>query len=267
MSDMERLYELNRLRADNFDEEISPEQKKYYLELNDFYREHRCATVEEATEMIKGTPYYDGMTRAKILDEINYREKAMRDAGYDDVADIHAKRRERFLEEGLPYAYSQEWIEGYNEAEAAITEYTRRKEVFGSIFSAYFNIVGNPQQQHRTDAVRELCEGLNKLSEMGVTFDELAQNRAYRMLTMTTDAGMQRFVDFVHCLAETGEAPGEEHPEIEEEQKRIGRWAAEHQSELIETGRQEKWHRANCAAVPSDDPCGYDFISLKEVDG
>ena len=61
MSDMERLYELNRLRADNFDEEISPEQKKYYLELNDFYREHRCATVEEATEMIKGTPYYDGM--------------------------------------------------------------------------------------------------------------------------------------------------------------------------------------------------------------
>ena len=266
MSEMEKLYELNQLRADNFDAEICPEQKKYYLGLNEFYREHNCSGIKEATEIIRDTPYYDGAARAKLLDEINYREKAMREAGYDDVADMHIRRREKLLAQGLPYAYSQEWIDDYHETESATAAYTERKEIFGKIFTAYFNIFGNPQQEHRSAAVRDLQDGLDRLDSLGASFDELAQNRAFKNLTMLTDAGMERFIDYVRRFRETGEAKGAVDHDMEDEQKQAGRWISEHLQELVDVGKDEKWHRANCIAVPSDDPGGYDFISMKEVD-
>lgn len=265
MSAMEKLYELNRLRAAGFDEALCPEQRKYYLELNEFYRQHNCRTIEEATEIIKGTPFFDGMTRAKILDEINCREKAMREAGYDEAAELHAERREKFLEKGMSYVYSQEWIDGYEGIEKKIIEYNRRKEVFGSVFMAYFNAFANPQQEHRRAAAGELKSGLDKLAELGASFDELVQERAYRELMMMTEAGRQRFIDCVHRFLESGNIESEETADVAEEQSRIGRWAKSHQQELMKAAEEEKWHCANCVAVPSADPGGYDYISVKEV--
>ena len=54
--------------------------------------------------------------------------------------------------------------------------------------------------------------------------------------------------------------------DIELEAERVGRWAKAHRRELIAVGAEETWRNANCIAVPSDDPGGYDFIAMKEVD-
>ena len=47
---------------------------------------------------------------------------------------------------------------------------------------------------------------LSELEQMGVSFEELAQQKAYRQLTMTTEEGMARFVAFVEEFKKTGTA-------------------------------------------------------------
>ena len=107
---------------------------------------------------------------------------------------------------------------------------------------------------------------LYELEQMGVSFEELAQQKAYRQLTMTTEEGMARFIAFVEEFKKTGTAAGAvDLNHLKKEQERIGRWAKEHAAQLIAAGAQEQWNRASCIAVPSDDPMGYDFIAMKEV--
>ena len=72
-----------------------------------------------------------------------------------------------------------------------------RKEVFGRIFRAYIRICGSAQREHRLEAVKDMKAALSELEQMGVSFEELAQQKAYRQLTMTTEEGMARFVAFV----------------------------------------------------------------------
>ena len=188
MTDVKKVIALNRLRAQMLDEEVSPAQKQYYLELAQWLENQNIQTAEEATESIKNTPYYDGAALAKELDGIHLRIRAARELGYEDVEKIH------------------------------------------------------------------------------FSFEELAQQKAYRQLTMTTEEGMARFVAFVEEFKKTGTAAGAvDLNHLKKDQERIGRWAKEHAAQLIAAGAQEQWNRASCIAVPSDDPMGYDFIAMKEV--
>ena len=112
----------------------------------------------------------------------------------------------------------------------------------------------------------QITEGLKKLEELGVTFDELASQRAYIKLTMLTEKGMSNFVDFVHDFIRNGCDFDDDISDISEEQEHIARWAAQNKAQLAEVGKMEKWHFANCVAVPSESPEGYDFIDMREVD-
>ena len=96
--------------------------------------------------------------------------------------------------------------------------------------------------------------------------EELAHQKAYRQLTMTTEEGMAHFVAFIQDFQKTGNDKGAvDLTHLREEQERIGRWARDHAAQLVAAGAQEQWNRASCIAVPSDDPMGYDFIAMKEV--
>lgn len=267
MTDVKKVIALDRLRAQMLDEEISPAQKRYYLELAQWLENQNIQTAEEATEAIKNTPYYDGAALAKELDGIHLRIRAARELGYEDVEKIHVQRREKLLSRGLQaYAFSQEWIDDYNRAQEVAVRYMERKEVFGRIFRDYICINGNPQQDRRLEAVKDLKTALSELERMGVTFAELAQQKAYRQLTMTTEEGMDRFIDFIKTFQKTEMvADAIELAHLKEERERIYRWAKEHASQLVAVGTQEQWNRASCIAVPSDDPMGYDFIAMKEV--
>lgn len=269
MTDVKKVIELDRLRAQMLDEEISPEQKKYYLELAQWIENQNISTAEEATESIKNTPYYDGAALAKELDGIHLRIRAARELGYEEVEKIHMERREKLLSKGLTaYAFSQEWIDDYNRVQEAAVKYMERKEVFGRIFLDYIRICGNPQHDHRKEAVKDMEKSMADLREMGVSFEELAQQKAYRQLTMATDEGMANFIAFVEEFQRTGSAgDGVNLDHLKEEQERIGRWAKAHAAQLVAAGAQEQWNRASCIAVPSDDPMGYDFIAMKEVKG
>ncbi len=242
MTDVKKVIALNRLRAQMLDEEVSPAQKQYYLELAQWLENQNIQTAEEATETIKNTPYYDGAALAKELDGIHLRIRAARELGYEDVEKIHLQRREKLLSKGLQaYAFSQEWIDDYNRAQEASVRYMER-------------------------AVKDMKAALSELEQMGVSFEELAQQKAYRQLTMTTEEGMARFIAFVEEFKKTGTAAGAvDLNHLKKEQERIGRWAKEHAAQLIAAGAQEQWNRASCIAVPSDDPMGYDFIAMKEV--
>ena len=269
MTDVKKVIALNRLRAQMLDEEVSPAQKQYYLELAQWLENQNIQTAEEATESIKNTPYYDGAALAKELDGIHLRIRAARELGYEDVEKIHLQRREKLLSKGLQaYAFSQEWIDDYNRAQEASVRYMERKEVFGRIFRAYIRICGSPQREHRLEAVKDMKAALSELEQMGVSFEELAQQKAYRQLTMTTEEGMAPFfVAFVEEFKKTGTAAGAvDLNHLKKEQERIGRWAKEHAAQLIAAGAQEQWStEPSCIAVPSDDPMGYDFIAMKEV--
>lgn len=267
MTDVKKVIALNRLRAEMLDKEISPAQKRYYLELAQWIEDQNIQTAEEATEAIKATPYYDGAALAKEMDGINLRIRAARELGYEDVEKIHLELWEKLLSQGLQaYAYSQEWIDDYNRVQEATVRYMERKEVFGRIFRDYIRICGNPQREHRQEAVRDLKAALSDLENMGVSFTELAHQKAYRQLTMTTEEGMAHFVAFIQDFQKTGNDKGAvDLTHLREEQERIGRWARDHAAQLVAAGAQEQWNRASCIAVPSDDPMGYDFIAMKEV--
>ena len=55
MTDVKKVIALNRLRAQMLDEEVSPAQKQYYLELAQWLENQNIQTAEEATESIKNT--------------------------------------------------------------------------------------------------------------------------------------------------------------------------------------------------------------------
>lgn len=264
--DQAKTLELYLLKAENFDEETAPNQKKYYIDAAQWIRENQFDSPEEAIEAMRHTEYYEGAGIAKIADDIELRIKAMEEVGYDDVAEIHRQRREKFRKGGNAYAFSQGWIDDFNEAAEKSAAYAERKEAFGKIFSGYFQIAGNPQSEHRKEAAKGINEGLKRLEELGVTFDELASQKAYIKLTMATEKGMENFITFIHEFIKSGGKFEDDISDIEEEQRRLAGWARANRQQLVDAGKNETWHCANCVAVPSDDPLGYDFVALKEVD-
>ena len=54
--DPSKSIELYLLRAENFDENIAPNQKQYYLDAAKWLRENSFDSLEEATEAMKQTP-------------------------------------------------------------------------------------------------------------------------------------------------------------------------------------------------------------------
>lgn len=263
--DPSKSIELYLLRAENFDENIAPNQKQYYLDAAKWLRENSFDSLEEATEAMKQTPFYEGAGIAKIMDDIQLRIRAMQQAGYDDVAKVHELRQEKFKKRGNKYAFSQEWIEDYNEAAEKSNAYAEKKEIFGRLFSGYFEAECNPQSDHRKEAVKSIGKALEDLDRLGVTFDELAGDKVYRNLTMATETGMKNFIAYIHKFmnGKTGDAG--DMSRLADEQNRVSDWVKKHKAELAAAGSSEKWHCACCVAVPSEDPMGYDYIAVKEV--
>lgn len=260
-----KAVELYRLKSSNFSEELAPNQKEYYQRAADWMEEQQFDTLEEATAAMRNTEYYEGASIAMISDDIQLRIRAAEEAGYDDVAQVHRDRLRKYKERGNSYAFSQEWIDDLNLAAEKSEVYARRKELFGRIFSGYFEVAGNPQSNHRKSAAEDMREALRELESMGVSFDELASERAYRNLTMMTEKGIDRFVDFVHEFSRGGWTQEDDMSDLAEEQERLSKWASANRDMIMAAGKCEKWTRASCVAVPSDAPEGYDFIALKEV--
>lgn len=261
-----KTVELYLLKAEHFSEESAPNQKKYYLEVAQWLKEQNFHSLQGATEAMRHTRYYEGAGIAKIADDIQLRIRAMEKAGYEDVAEIHRERLRKFNERGNAYAFSQEWIDDFSRAAEKEQVYAARKAVFGRLFSGYFQIAGNPQREHRKKAAEGISDALKELERLGVTFDELAADTVYRNLTMTTRKGMEHFIDFIHNFMKSGGIYEDDILDIAEEQRQIAKWAAKNKAALIEAGKHETWRSANCIAVPSDDPDGYDFIAMKEVE-
>lgn len=263
--DQSKAVELYLLKADNLSVEITPNQKKYYLDAARWLKENEFESEYHMTEAMKNTEYYEGASIAKTSDDIELRIKAMETVGYEDVAAIHRERREKFEQRGNSYAFSNEWLDDYKRASAEHEKYAKRKELFGNIFSAYFQLAGNPQSEYRNSAAEEISAALDELKTHGTSFDELAEQKVYRDLTMATEQGLDNFISFIHYFIANGYDDSDDMSVIREEQERIGAWVNEHKAEMAALAAQEKWHCANCIAVPSDDPCGYDFIAMKEV--
>lgn len=264
--DQSKAVELYLLKAESFSAEIAPNQKKYYLDAARWLEENTFDSAYHMTEAMKNTEFYEGASIAKTADDIELRIKAMKEVGYDDVADIHEERKHKFSERGNSYAFSSEWLADFDSVGKAAEKYARRKEVFGKIFSAYFNLAGNPQSDHRKEAAEDMANALAELNSLGTSFDELIAQKAYRDLTMATEKGLDNFASFVHQFMLQGYNDYDDIADISDEQERLAKWVGQHKEELVSIGKQEKWHCAACVAVPSNDPCGYDFIALKEVE-
>lgn len=99
--DPSKSIELYLLRAENFDENIAPNQKQYYLDAAKWLRENSFDSLEEATEAMKQTPFYEGAGIAKIMDDIQLRIRAMQQAGYDDVAKSMSSDRKNSKKEAM----------------------------------------------------------------------------------------------------------------------------------------------------------------------
>lgn len=262
--DIKRNIDLYLLKAENFSEDSAPNQKKYYLEVAEWMRENNFATAEEAVAAMRDTEYYEGASIAKTADDIALRISAMEKVGYEDVAAVHRMRQQKFNERGNVYAFSQEWLEDYKIAGEEHVKYAERKEAFGKIFHGYFNIAGNPQKEHRKEAAQDIAVGLQRLQELGVTFDQLAADKVYRDLTMTTEKGMENFVKFIHAF--DGKAYEDDISDIAAEQAELAQWVESHKAELIAASHSEQWKDGCAVAVPSDTEGEYDYIAIKEVE-
>jgi len=262
--DINKNIELYLLKAENSNEEIAPNQKKYYLEVAEWMRENNFQTAEEAVAAMRNTDYYVGGSIAKTADDIELRIKAMEKVGYDDVAAVHRMRQQKFNDRCNSYAFSQEWLDDYKTVGTEHVKYAERKEAFGKIFRGYFQIAGNPQSEHRKEAAQDITAGLQRLKELGVTFEELAADRVYRDLTMTTEKGMANFVEFVRNF--NGSEYADDIDDIAEEQEHLAKWVNDHKSELIAVGKSEQWKDGCAVAVPSEAEGGYDYVAIKEVE-
>lgn len=263
MPDMNRTIELYRLKAQMLDEELSPAQKKHFLDTAAWLESMNFATAEESMEAIKSTPYYLGGAEAIELDGINMRIRAMEEIGYDDVAAIHRERLAKFKEKGWQeYCFSQEWIDDYNRAAEAERVYAQRKEAFGKVFSAYISVITAGTDDDMKKAEKNISHGLSELEDLGTSFEELISLGAFRRLTMLTEKGLDNFREFIVDFRK-GVLPA--HDDVTEAAAKTGKWVRSHRGELVEAGRKEIWHSAACIAVPSDDAYGYDYISLREV--
>ena len=108
-----------------------------------------------------------------------------------------------------------------------------QKEILGKIFRGYIKIIGNPQSAYRNEAAVEMSEALSEIKASGTSFEELAADKEYQKLIMLTDAGMQRFVDFVHGFIEHGYDDAQDMSDIADEQIRIAQWVNAHRKELV----------------------------------
>lgn len=269
MTDVRKVITLNRLRAQMLDETISPAQKKYYLDLAQWLEQQNIQTAEEATHSIRNTPYYDGAALAKELDGIHLRIKAARELGFKDVEELYTKRYDKLLSKGLKeYAFSQEWIDGYNQAQKLITRHLQEKEIFARIFCNYIRIAIIPEQKQRQESIKNLNKALEDLEKLDVSFSGLVCNKVFTQLTMTTEDGLKHFIDFIEKFQKSGiVVDTKDRDQLKKEQKRIGQWAKKNASKLMDVGKLEQWNRASCIAVPSENSVGYDFIAMKEVKG
>ena len=77
------------------------------------------------------------------------------------------------------------------------------------------------------------------------------------------DKTAQEFADDYYDSG--GYGMGEDVYKRQDEQNRVSDWVKKHKAELAAAGSSEKWHCACCVAVPSEDPMGYDYIAVKEV--
>lgn len=108
-----------------------------------------------------------------------------------------------------------------------------QKEAFGRLFRGYVKMIGNPQSEHRNEAAAEMTEALGEFKASGTSFDELAADKEYQKLVMTTDAGMQHFVAFIHGFMEHGYDDAHDMSDIVDEQIHIAEWVNAHRKELI----------------------------------
>ena len=262
---MDRLYALNDLRASLFDPEYSPRQHDYYVRLNAFYRERGCTSIEEATEMIKGTPFYDGLTKAKLMDDTALREKAMREVGYTEAAQIHSERLEKLDRQGIVYAYTQEWLDDFQRVDRKVNSYNAVKELFGRVYNGYIDLIGNPQKAHRDTAEKQIREGLQAFQQKQMDFFRIAALPAMKKVTGLSAGGYERFLTVIRRIAEGHSFTDEDVSRTAEEQRRIGAWARQNAGKLRDAGRSEVWGRADCVAVPSDTPGGYVFTDMREA--
>lgn len=264
-SDLEKAIELYKLKAKKFGDISALNQEKYYSEVAQWLLASGFDTLEEATVKMKETPYYEGAAIAKNLDDVDFRIKAMSEVGYNDVADIHRMRKQKLLQRGNGYAFSEEWQEDFKLAQDKVIMYARRKEAFGKVFEGYFQIKGNPQKEHRKNAVNSINQGLAELKDLGTSFYELANDEVYQNLTMTTEKGFYNFVEFVRNFIDNGGQFEDSIDDINAEQQEIAMWVNSNRQQLMKVGEEETWKNAACIAVPSEDPMGYDYIALKEV--
>jgi len=226
----QKTIELYLLMAEHSDSVLAPNLKQYYLDVAEWLKNQDFSTAEEAVSAMKDTPYYEGGIVAKQADERHIRNKALEDAGI---------------------TFSQE-------------KFDICRESFYHIFHAYLQMIGNPQGEYRQTAEYELADGLKTLASLEISFEQLAEYDAFRKLTMTNDAGMQNFVDFVDYFVKE-KSIDVMTDEITVRQEEIARWVRVNQDVLQRIGKDEKWGNANCVAVPSASPDGYDYVELREV--
>ena len=145
--------------------------------------------TEEATESIKNTPDYDGAALAKESgrdppqDTCGTRTGVRRCGERSICSDVKS-----FFQRGcrhmLFHRNGSMIITGRRRHRSGIWSERKSSDVF---FRAYIRICGSPQREHRLEAVKDMKAALSELEQMGVSFEELAQQKAYKnILTMTT---------------------------------------------------------------------------------
>ena len=266
MRDIDKALKLYGMMADRCEKSgFAPRQAQVYREMVEFMR--GCETAEEASVKIRNSKYWLAPSAALMQDKFAAFEKASRENGMPDVAEVYQKKIAEI--DADPQAMYET---GYEQtAQNLKIPYIRTYEAFARIYECYLTLsCCNAIDESRIESTRKnLNESLAVLSKPSPDFAVLAAMDRFRELVPANDEGYARFVNAVPRLSANGPDFGAERKQIEEEFSEMVRMLSTEKGAVMEVGKRNmaKCKRSEVIVIPPDSKDGaYTYTGEEATD-
>lgn len=266
MRDIDKALKLYGMMADRFEKSgLAPRQARVYREMAEFMQD--CETAAEAAEKIKNSEFFLAPSAALLQDKLAALERASRENGMPDVADVYRQKIEE-----IDAAVEAMYETGYEmTARNLKSPYIQTYEAFSNIYDCYVTLSCCSADDAVTikSAMQDLRESLGKLARPLSDFAGLAALPKFRDLIPATDAGYNRFVEAVPRLSAEGPDFAAEKRHVQEEFEKAAASLSSEKEAVMEAGRanREKVRRSQVLVIAPDSKSGAYSYENEEVMG
>lgn len=260
MGDIDKALKLYGMMADRCEKSgHAPRQAQIYREMVEFMQ--GCETAAEATVKIRNSKYFLAPSAALMQDKLAAFEKASRENGMDDVANVYQKKIGE-IEADIEAMYET----GYEQtAQNLKIPYIQTYEAFCTVYDCYVTLscCSSADDALIKSTMQSLNTSLNKLVKPSSDFTQLAEMQTFRELIPANEEGYARFVRTVPRLSASGPDFAAEKQRIQEEIEKTHALITAEKDTVMKAGREHfaKIKRAQVLVVaPDSKDGGYTYI-------